>query len=68
MSRLEAITLDDWPDVDVGEPAFAQNWTEGPAWRFNVANLVRFSTTGFPSITCYAPYQKARRIDHAERQ
>ena len=31
MSRLEAITVDDWPDVDVSEPAFAQNWTVGPA-------------------------------------
>ncbi len=25
VSHLEAITVDDWPDVDVGEPAFVQN-------------------------------------------
>jgi integrase/recombinase XerD len=31
MSRLEAIAVDDWPGVDVGEPAFAENWTVGPA-------------------------------------
>ncbi len=31
MSHLEAIAVDDWPDVDVSEPAFAQNWTVGPA-------------------------------------
>jgi len=31
MSRLEAIAVDDWPGVDIGEPALAENWTEGPA-------------------------------------
>jgi hypothetical protein len=52
--RLEAIAGDDWPGVDVSEPALAENWTVGPAWRFNVANLVRFSKViplrryGFP--------------------
>jgi hypothetical protein len=42
MSRLEAIAVDDWPGVDSVEPAFSENWTGGPAWRFNVANSVRF--------------------------
>jgi hypothetical protein len=46
--------VDDWPGVEVSEPAFAKDWTEGPAYRFNVANLVRFSEVsslrhyGFP--------------------
>jgi site-specific recombinase XerD len=31
MSRLEAIPVDDWPGVDVSEPAFVENWAEGPA-------------------------------------
>ena len=31
MSHLEAIAVDDWPGVDVSEPAFAENWTVGPA-------------------------------------
>jgi len=31
MSRLEAIAVDDWPGVDVGKPALAEIWTEGPA-------------------------------------
>jgi hypothetical protein len=31
MSHLEAIAMDDWPGVDIGEPALAENWTEGPA-------------------------------------
>ncbi len=31
MSRLEAIAVDDWPGVDVSEPALAEIWTEGPA-------------------------------------
>ncbi len=31
MSRLEAIAVDDWPGVDIGEPALAEIWTEGPA-------------------------------------
>jgi hypothetical protein len=31
MSRLEVIAVDDWPGVDIGEPALAENWTEGPA-------------------------------------
>jgi hypothetical protein len=30
-SRLEAIAVDDWPGVDIGEPALAENWTEGLA-------------------------------------
>jgi integrase len=42
MSRLEAIAVDDWPGVDVSEPAVAENWTGGPAWRFSVSNSVRF--------------------------
>lgn len=31
MSRLEAIAVDDWRGVDVGEPALAEIYTEGPA-------------------------------------
>jgi len=31
MSRLETIAVDDWPWVDIGEPALAENWTVGPA-------------------------------------
>ena len=31
MSRLEAIAVDDWPGVDIGKPALAENWTVGPA-------------------------------------
>jgi site-specific recombinase XerD len=30
MSRLEAIAVDDWPGVDVSEPAVAENWTARP--------------------------------------
>jgi hypothetical protein len=54
MSRLEAIAVDDWPGVDVSEPAFEENWTVGSAWRFSVANSVRFGEVsrlrryGFP--------------------
>ena len=29
--RVEAIAVDDWPGIDVNEPAFAEIWTEGPA-------------------------------------
>jgi hypothetical protein len=42
MSRLEAIAVYDWPGVGIGEPVLAETRAEGPAWRFNVANLVRF--------------------------
>jgi integrase len=30
MSRLEAIAVNDWPGVDIGEPALAENWTARP--------------------------------------
>jgi hypothetical protein len=31
MSRLEAIAVDDWPGVDIGEPVLTENRTGGPA-------------------------------------
>jgi hypothetical protein len=52
--------MDDWPGIDIGEPAFAEIWTEEPAWRLVVANSVRFGEvsplrgTGFRRITCQA--------------
>jgi hypothetical protein len=36
--------------------------------RYDLAKLARFGAMGFRRVTCYAPYQEARRIDHAERQ
>jgi hypothetical protein len=42
MSRLEAIAVDDWPGVDIGVPMLTENRRVGPAYRFSVANSVRF--------------------------
>lgn len=32
MFRLEAIVVDDWPGIDAGVLALAENWTGGPAY------------------------------------
>jgi hypothetical protein len=51
MSRLEAIAVDDWPGIDVSEPALAKFRQSGlPSGsmsriRYDLAKVVRFGAT-----------------------